>query len=1061
MPTSNDIHTSWTRGEVSPLTVGRTDVNLYKQGAAQIENWIVRTQGALTTRPGLKHCIRQRGDHVHRLIPFINSDSVGYQLFFGDQYAWVLRDEEALINIQSGYGDSIAALAANGSNFQIQITATSVSISTVADNGSGLIRVTTSSRHGLRTGSKVKITGTGLVALDGNTFTATYVTTTSFDVASAFTAPAAAGSAASCYVRAGDPVIISGSVAAPTINGRWRVKSVDAFDTYTLAQCAYAAPGAGAKGTSYSWIVEFETGFDAADLAEIDYAQSADVMYLAHGDYAPTKILRKSNEEWQQVAIDFKDGPYLPINATSFFNPDAPAYGRSFPDVLLYTSSYTHTGTVYSPVAFVAGDVGKYIDVKDGDEFRLAKVTAQAGASATVQFIDNILMFMDDTIVLKSKAIVAPVVTGSAANAPNTSHGVVGTNPNTRPSAQPYRAQRRVEGRNGVHWDGANIQSQFSNTFSQVDIGKYVRVKTGAGAATAEWRQITGLVNAAAGAKVTAGAALTMAANNATGNFVVQSETRTARLNAFRGYVDLVGLSTAVNIFCTPDVGRKIRIGFAGRWTWGKITALYAAVSGISASVDVELYVDYPRDPKDASAIAGNQDSGALTTGITYDWRLGAWGDEVFSAPSYATHMHGAGYPKKVAIHKQRLVWGNTKWLPQTFWMSVVGDYENMLPSELDSTVLDDNAVAYTIAGGRASEIRWMTSAGLFVIGTAGSEWHIRASSQWTDPITPSNIDAYDHTAHGVADIKPVRVGKRILFIDKTTNRLRELEYEFASDSVKSDDLTAISEHIIRQRDGASSVAIQVDRDDIVWVAGDDGSVAALTYNREQEVFAWHRHSFPSSSIVYVNSSPSTDGKKDTIWMQVERTISGATMRCVEVLTPILDLESGQVNGICQVDGALVDTNGWEGDEIAGLDHLEGLSVTPVVGATPQAAKTVTGGKITMDDAGDGSDIAVGLAYNCDLLSLVLDGASVHGSGQGQIKRVIAADLRVDNTKALQVGPNFTSMVTETFGSDWTSTTTRVKAAHGYDHNSRLAIRQNVPLPATIACVILKVETNE
>ena len=56
---------------------------------------------------------------------------------------------------------------------------------------------------------------------------------------------------------------------------------------------------------SVARIVKVGSPYNAVDLFEIDTEQSADVMYMAHWDYAPTKLERYSNTSWAFVTLTF------------------------------------------------------------------------------------------------------------------------------------------------------------------------------------------------------------------------------------------------------------------------------------------------------------------------------------------------------------------------------------------------------------------------------------------------------------------------------------------------------------------------------------------------------------------------------------------------------------------------------------------------------------------------------------------------------------------------------------------------------------------------------------
>ena len=66
-------------------------------------------------------------------------------------------------------------------------------------------------------------------------------------------------------------------------------------------------------GTPY----EIASPFLLSDIHAIDHTQNADVLYMAHGSYAPRELRRTSETNWSFSAFDFRDGPYLEENGTS------------------------------------------------------------------------------------------------------------------------------------------------------------------------------------------------------------------------------------------------------------------------------------------------------------------------------------------------------------------------------------------------------------------------------------------------------------------------------------------------------------------------------------------------------------------------------------------------------------------------------------------------------------------------------------------------------------------------------------------------------------------------
>jgi len=79
-------------------------------------------------------------------------------------------------------------------------------------------------------------------------------------------------------------------------------------------------------------VYELVSPYGTSDLFQLQYAQSADVMYLAHPDYPPRILKRTADKEWEIDTVGIINGPYLEANDTatkmivSFGNASAPAW---------------------------------------------------------------------------------------------------------------------------------------------------------------------------------------------------------------------------------------------------------------------------------------------------------------------------------------------------------------------------------------------------------------------------------------------------------------------------------------------------------------------------------------------------------------------------------------------------------------------------------------------------------------------------------------------------------------------------------------------------------------
>ena len=252
--------------------------------------------------------------------------------------------------------------------------------------------------------------------------------------------------------------------------------------------------------------------------------------------------------------------------------------------------------------------------------------------------------------------------------------------------------------------------------------------------------------------------------------------------------------------FQSTDVGRFVFL-----------SAGYAKITAVTDTTNATITIITALDSASATA----------------DWRLGAFSDTT-------------GHPSCVTFFEQRLVFAGTSEQPQAIFFSRSGDYENM-DANIGGTVADDDAIIYTIASNQVNAIRFMTATRTLIIGTAGGEFTV--SGGGTDSaITPTNILIKKQSNHGAANVDSIAVGNATLFLQRAKRKLRELAYNFDVDGYLAPDMTILAEHITEG--GITQMAYQQEPNQIIWGVRSDGELVGLTYQREQQVTAWHRHIF-------------------------------------------------------------------------------------------------------------------------------------------------------------------------------------------------------------------------
>lgn len=497
-----------------------------------------------------------------------------------------------------------------------------------------------------------------------------------------------------------------------------------------------------------------------------------------------------------------------------------------------------------------------------------------------------------------------------------------------------------------------------------------------------------------------------------------------------------INLVASAAMFVPSDIGRLVRILHSTTYGWAEITGFQS-----NLIVDIAILSVF-----------------AASTAVT-DWQMGRWGNNT-----------NLGHPRNVSFFEQRLSFSSNPGASQTFYSSVTADFENFAPTDVSSTVgvTDDSAVQYTMNSNRINSIRWMSPMRSLVLGTGGGIWPVQ-STQFLDPITPTNVLIKRSSYFGTSSVSPAVIEDLIIYSSASGRQVRAIGYDIDRDSYLSKNLTDFAEHIVLS--AVTEITYSQEPHSVIWTVQTDGVLAGCTLVTAQNVLGWHRHviggTFGSGSAVVESavSIPTQTEDHDQLWVIVKRTINSTTKRYVEFM------EEPFEDGDALSDGFFVDSGltatGVTTNPISGLDHLEGEIVQVLGDGAPQTDKTVVSGAITIDTVTTTS-LHVGLGYNSDIKTLRIDAPDQSGTTQGKTKAINEVMLRVDNTVGGKIGPTSSSLTPLLFGysvmdsaPDLFTGDKTVQFDGGYDEDAQIFIRQDQPLPMTLVALAPEVSIGD
>ena len=506
--------------------------------------------------------------------------------------------------------------------------------------------------------------------------------------------------------------------------------------------------------------------------------------------------------------------------------------------------------------------------------------------------------------------------------------------------------------------------------------------------------------------------------------------------------------------------------------------------------------------------------------------------DAADTPPTNRTIFDGTDkYPATVTYYQQRLAFAQSNNDPQTVWMSQTGNYKNFNVSE---PLRDDDAVTFTIAARQVNEVRHMVPLSDLIVLTSGGEWLMVASDGKV--VTPTSITLKPQGYRGISGVPPLTIGNTILYVQAKGSIIRDLAYALESDTYTGNDLTVLSNHLFAGKTVVEWAYAQSPYS-LTWTILNDGTLAALTYLREHEVWGWSRH---DTDGTFESVCSVAEGTEDATYFVVKRIINGTTKRYIERLhsrvfntvadaffvdsglsydgthtgTTTMTLSGGTTwahtedltltasvatfvagdvgNAIVLTIGSEtltcsiksftsttevtvragrdvptafqdVATGSWSKavDELSGLSHLEGKTVSILADGNVEASQTVTSGAITISNPA--SKIHVGLPIQADLQTLDLEVGK--STVQGKAKTVATVTLRVEESRGGWLGPaednltEFKQRAYENYG-DPTALKTgdlRVTIPSQWSSTGSIFFRQDDPLPVTLLAVIPEV----
>ena len=412
------------------------------------------------------------------------------------------------------------------------------------------------------------------------------------------------------------------------------------------------------------------------------------------------------------------------------------------------------------------------------------------------------------------------------------------------------------------------------------------------------------------------------------------------------------------------------------------------------------------------------------------------------------------GYPTCSCFFQDRLCFAGNKYYPHAIWMSRSGDYYNFSVEKANGTVTDDSAVMASLISRKMYKINHLVSGQDLTVLTNGNEWVISGG----EVVTPANINPKMQTTRGSNECEPLFIGSRVIHVQRRGGTVRDMGYTYESDNYAGDDLTQLAKHLVNGYDLTDSAYCQ-EPYSIVHFVRSDGAIVALTYIREQNVYAWSHSLLGQGRAVSVCSVPNKD--EDTLYIAVQREVNGETVTYIERMAKHSKSED-IMEHTCSDCSVRYDLD--EATDIISADHLIGETVQVMADGRrlPDVAVAEDG---TVTIAMPAKRIVIGLGITMKVEMPNVESSMGDGTMQGRQKSVKSVILRLERSLGGMVGQRHGALdkiqYDELYEIEAYPLYTGDKHSTvpvNFDNSGRVVIEHDEPMPFSLCSIVRVVQ---
>ena len=235
------------------------------------------------------------------------------------------------------------------------------------------------------------------------------------------------------------------------------------------------------------------------------------------------------------------------------------------------------------------------------------------------------------------------------------------------------------------------------------------------------------------------------------------------------------------------------------------------------------------------------------------------------AAPIFENPFAEGNNPSCATYFQQRKVYANSNANPQTFWASQLATSNNF---NISRPLIASDAITQALADREVNEIRHLVGLNHLIALTSNTEYRINGSDG-VFQANPSPV-ATVQSNYGASHVQPIISGNMIIFVQSGGSVLRDLGYDYLSDSYNGAELSLFASHLFEGKT-VKYMAYAKEPYRLVWIIFSDGTCACLTYNKTQKICGWTR---TVTDGFFESAATVREGQEDIAYFVIRRYIN-------------------------------------------------------------------------------------------------------------------------------------------------------------------------------------------